>query len=115
MLETADCDAPGRDPALAVGMVQAWQARYVARRTRHAKLSAEAARWVDQRTTRHLGSVAWSRFCDLLDARIKAADPVLAEQRRREKEATKRVTVSRTNDEGMKTLTVHAARPPRSS
>ncbi len=106
VLQTADCDAPGRDPALAAGMVQAWQARYVARRCRHAKLSAEAARWVDQRTTKHLGDQAWSRFQELVDARIKAADPVLAEQRRREREATKRVTVSRTNDEGLKSLTV---------
>ncbi len=106
VLETAQCDTPGADPAMAAGMVQAWQARWVARRCRHANLSCEAARWVDQRTTRHLGDQAWSRFCELVDARIKAADPALAEARRRAKEASKRVTVSRTNDEGMKTLTV---------
>ena len=104
--ETAAADAPGADPARAVGMVQAWQATYVARRCRNAGLSLEAARWVDARTTKDLGRQAWSRFTETLEARIKAADPVLAERRRREKEATRRVTVSRTNDEGMKSLTV---------
>jgi hypothetical protein len=104
--ETAGCDAEGRDPALAAGMVQAWQATYVARRCHHAKLSLEAARWVDERTADDLGRQAWSRFQDTLDARIKEADPALAEQKRREKEASKRVTVSQTNSDGMKSLTV---------
>ncbi len=104
--ETAACDDPGGDPALAAGMVQAWQATYVARRVRHAGLSAEAARWVDARTAKDLGRQAWSRFQDTLEARIKAADPVLAERRRRAKEASRRVSVSRTSPEGMKSLTV---------
>ncbi|MGN6128773.1 MAG: proline-rich domain-containing protein [Nocardioidaceae bacterium] len=104
--EAATADAPGADPALAVGLVQAWQATYVARRFRAAGLSAEAARWVDARTTRHLGRQAWTRFTETLEARIKAADPVLAERRRRAREATRRVSVSRTNDEGLKSLTV---------
>ncbi len=106
VVETASCDAPGHDPALAAGMVQAWQATFVARRCRNAKLCREAAQWVDEQTAHALGRQAWTRFAETLDGKIKDADPALAERRRREREAAKRVTVSRTNDEGMKSLTV---------
>jgi len=61
---------------------------------------------VDERTATDLGRQPWSRFQDTLDARIKEADPALAEQKRREKEASKRVTVSQSNSDGMKSLTV---------
>jgi len=103
---TAACDSPGHDPALATGCVQAWQATWVARRCRAAGLSLEAAQWVDDHTTDHIGTQAWTRFQGTVDARIKQADPALAEQKRLAKEAAKRVTVSATNEHGMKTLTV---------
>ena len=104
--QTAACDAPGTDPALAAAMVQAWQATWVARRCRAAKLSLEATRWLDARTSDNLGRQAWSRFQDTVDARIKEADPALAEEKRLAKETAKRVTVSAVNEQGMKTLTV---------
>ncbi len=78
----------------------------MARRCRLAGLSAPAARWVDARTAEDLGRQPWGRFTETLEARIKAADPALAEQRRREKQATRRVSLSPTNAEGMKSLTV---------
>ena len=106
LAETARADQGGADPALAVGLPQDWQALKVARACRNAGLSREAARWVDARTTRDLGVLPWARFETKLAARILQADPALAEERRRAAEGTKRVSVSRTDDDGLKSLTV---------
>jgi hypothetical protein len=68
---------------LTAGRVRVWQARHVASRTRSTGVSRAHAREVDETTTPYISSLPWGRFQDLLEARIIAADPEAAEQRRR--------------------------------
>jgi hypothetical protein len=60
------------------GQVLAYQARGIAKATRH--LTAEQAGWVDQKLAPALGALSWGRVQTLLEAAIVEADPVGAEQ-----------------------------------
>jgi len=105
VLDTATCDRVDRE-ATAAACPQGWQARWVARRCRAAGLSLEAAQWVDRQSAHLLGSMAWGAVKDRVNELVLRADPALAEERRRAREAERKVVVSRTNDDGMKRLVI---------
>ena len=50
--------------------------------------------------------MAWSRFTERVEELVLRADPALAEEKRRAREAARQVVVSRTNAEGMKRLVI---------
>jgi hypothetical protein len=82
-------------------------ARHVARKTR--ELSIEQARYVDDRVAESAdGRLPWSRFEDLVDASIVAADPAAA--RAREEAAAKEqfAKATRSNEHGMRGFYVRA-------
>ncbi|HET6653603.1 MAG TPA: DUF222 domain-containing protein [Nocardioides sp.] len=94
--------------ALMAGQVRVWQARHVASRTRATGLSLAQARQVDAATTPYLATLPWGRFVDLLEARIIAADPDAAEQRRVAAELERFVVTGQSNEHGLKTLVAKA-------
>ena len=67
------------------GEVPAGRARHVVHQTHH--LGRAAAGQVDAAVTGYLTTLAWSRFCRVLEAAIIAADPATAEARRRAAES----------------------------
>ena len=66
------------------------------------------AREVDAATTPYLATLPWGRFVDLLEARIIAADPDAAEQRRVTAELERFVITGQSNEHGLKTLVAKA-------
>jgi hypothetical protein len=69
---------PGLWARVQAGEVRASYARHVARRTRD--LDPDQTAYVDERVTESAdGRIPWSRFTDLVDAAIIAADPAAAE------------------------------------
>ncbi|HET6653523.1 MAG TPA: DUF222 domain-containing protein [Nocardioides sp.] len=94
--------------ALLSGQLRVWQARHVASRTRATGLSLAQARAVDEATTPYLATLPWGRFQDLLEARIIAADPDAAEQRRIAAELERFVVTGQSNEHGLKTLVAKA-------
>ncbi|HET6652275.1 MAG TPA: DUF222 domain-containing protein [Nocardioides sp.] len=94
--------------ALTAGQVRVWQARHVASRTRATGLTLAQARQVDETTTPYLTTLPWGRFVDLLEARIIAADPDAAEQRRIAAELDRFVVTGQSNEHGLKTLVAKA-------
>ena len=95
--------------ALLAGRVRVWQARHVASRTRAVGLTEAQARALDEATTPYLESLPWGRFLDLLEARIVAADPAAAEQRRVEAELDRFVVTGQSTEHGLKTLIARAS------
>jgi hypothetical protein len=82
-------------------------ARHVARRTRD--LSAEQARYVDERVAESAdGRLAWSRFEDLVDASIVAADPVAARAREVEAAMEQFAKPTHSNEHGMRGFYIRA-------
>ena len=61
---------------------------------------------MDRQCAHLLGSMAWGGFKDKVDELVLRADPALAEERRRVREAERKVVVSRTNEDGMKRLVI---------
>ena len=94
--------------AVVSGAVRVWQARHVASRTRSVGLSREQAGWVDAQVTPYLGSLPWSRFTDLLEARIVAADPAAAEARRVAAALERFVATGRCTEYGLRTVVARA-------
>jgi hypothetical protein len=88
--------------------VRVWQARHVASRTRTTGLTLAQAREVDECTTPYLSTLSWGRFLDLLEARIIAADPAAAEQRRLAAELERFVVTGQSTEHGLKTLVAKA-------
>ncbi len=86
------------------GRVRVWQAREVARRTRATGLSLDQARWVAAQVTPYLGRLSWSRFCQLLEARIVQADPDAAEARRQAAALERFVSTGQSNEYGLSTI-----------
>ncbi len=94
--------------AVLEGGVEAWKARKVAARLRSVGLTREQARWVDTQVTPYLGSLPWSRLCDLLEAKIIEADPDAAEARRVAAALDRFVRTGQSNDYGLSTILVRA-------
>jgi hypothetical protein len=105
-------DVRHRHPALwaaAQGLdAPVWQAREVAKRTRVAGLTLDQARWVDTQTTPYLGTLAWTKFLELVEAKIIEADPESAEARRRAAAMDQFVATGQCNEYGLKTLVAKA-------
>lgn len=91
------------------GSARVWQARHVASRTRAVGLTLEQARWVDAQTTPYLGSLPWSRFQDLLEAKIVEVDPEAAEARRVAAALERFVATGQCDEYGLKTVVAKAA------
>ena len=85
-----------------------WQARQVASRTRSVGLTFEQARWVDGETTPYLASLQWSRFQDLLEAKIIEADPEAAQARADAAAMERFVATGQCNEYGLKTVIAKA-------
>lgn len=94
--------------AVTAGDARVWQARQVASRTRSVGLSREQARWVDAQVAPYLASLPWSRFIDLLEARIVEADPDAAQARRVAAALERFVATGQCNEYGLKTVVARA-------
>ncbi len=90
------------------GQARFWQARQVARATHAAGLDRDRARWVDARTTPHLGRVSWGRMLGLVEAAVVAADPDTAEERRLAAQLDRFVRTGQCNDYGVATVYARA-------
>src|SRR4051794_3422647 len=105
-------DLQFRHPVLWAGLGQGrgrvWKARKVARMTYAAGLSLEQARWGDARVADYVDSLPWSRFLDLVAARIIEVDPAAAEARRLAAEMERFVCTGQSNEHGLKTLIARA-------
>ena len=104
-----DCmNLPHRHPLLWArtddAQVPAWKAREVAKRADVTNLSRDQARWVDEQTTPYISTLPWTRFSDLLDAKIIEADPAAADARRRAAAAERFVHTGQCNEFGLKTI-----------
>jgi hypothetical protein len=93
--------------AAQAGQVPAYQARHIAKATRH--LSAAQAAVVDQRIARSLGAVSWGRLQTLLEAAILAADPEGAERAAAAAAQERFVRLGHTSQHGLKLIIARAA------
>ncbi len=93
--------------AVRAGHVRAWKARRVAHETR--RLSLDAARQVDAVIDGVIGSVSWTRFENVLVAKIAEADPAGEEARAAAYEAERFVRSGRATENGLKLLVARAA------
>ena len=90
--------------------VRAPYARFVARRTRD--LDVEQAAYVDARVAESAdGRIPWSRFEDLVEAAIKAADPVAAAQREQAAAEHQFAEPTRSTEDGMRGFYIRCAFP----
>jgi hypothetical protein len=93
--------------AAQAGQAPTYQARAVAKTTRH--LSLEHAAAVDARIAPSLGAVPWGRLQTLLEAAIYQADPAAAEQQAAAAARERFVRLGRTSDHGLKLIIARAA------
>ncbi len=93
--------------AAQAGQVPAYQARMIAKATRH--LTVEQAAAVDARIAPSLGALPWGRVQTLLDAAIVEADPAGAEQRAADAAKERFVRLGRTSEHGLKLIIARAA------
>ncbi len=91
------------------GSARVWQARQVASRTRAVGLTREQAAWVDAQVTPYLASLPWSRFTDLLEAKIVEVDPAAAQARADAAAMERFVATGQCNEYGLKTVVAKAA------
>ena len=90
--------------------VKASYARFVARRTRD--LDVEQAAYVDARVAQSAdGRIPWSRLEELVEAAIKAADPVAAEERERAAAERQFAEPTRSTEDGMRGFYIRCAFP----
>jgi hypothetical protein len=87
--------------------VPAYQARVIAKATRHLTLEQTAA--VDARIAPSLGALSWGRVQTLLDAAIVEADPAGAEQRAVDAARERFVRLGRKSEHGLKLIIARAA------
>ena len=92
--------------AVQAGQVPAYQARVIAKATRH--LSIEQAGWVDQKLAPALGALPWGRVQTLLDAAIIEADPDGAEQQAADAARERFVRLGRKSEHGLKLIIARA-------
>lgn len=95
--------------ALGEGQGRVWQARKVSRLCATAGLALDQARWVDDVTTPYIGSLPWTRFESLVEAKIIEADPQSAEQRRQAAALARFVRTGQSDEHGLKTLVARAS------
>lgn len=81
--------------AVTRGEVEDWKARSVVRATRDAALPLPAARWVDDHTISALVGLPFGPAMKVVEAKVIAADPELAEARRRVKAEAHYVGIGR--------------------
>ena len=93
--------------AAQAGQVPAYQARAIAKATRH--LTLEQAASVDARIAPSLGAVSWGRMQTLLEAAIYEADPDGAEQQAAAAAQERFVRLGRNSEHGLKLIIARAA------
>jgi Domain of unknown function (DUF222) len=93
--------------AAQAGQVPAYQARMIAKATRHLTLELAAA--VDARIAPSLGALPWGRLQTLMEAAIVEADPDGAEQRAADAAQERFVRLGRTSEHGLKLIIARAA------
>ena len=93
--------------AAQAGQAPAYQARTIAKATRHLTLEQAAA--VDARIAPSLGALPWGRVQTLLEAAIVEADPAGAEQRAADAAQERFVRLGRTSEHGLKLIIARAA------
>jgi Domain of unknown function (DUF222) len=93
--------------AAQAGQVPAYQARTIAKATRH--LSVEQAGQVDHKLAPALGAVPWGRLETLLEAAIVDADPDGAERRAADAATERFVRLGRKTEHGLKLIIARAA------
>jgi hypothetical protein len=89
------------------GHVRVWKARKVAHATRH--LSLEAAGRVDAEIDGLISALSWTRFDNVLTAKITETDPVGEEARAAAYEAERFVRSGRTTEHGLRLVVARAA------
>ncbi len=94
--------------ALAAGRGRVWQAREVVGMCLRAGLDVDRVGWVDAVTTPYLGSLPWSRFEALVEAKIIEADPAAAGQRARAAAMARFVRTGRMNEHGIRSVYARA-------
>jgi hypothetical protein len=87
--------------------VPAYQARMIAKATRHLTLEQTAA--VDARIAPSLGALPWGRLQTLMEAAIVEADPDGAEQRAADAAQERFVRLGRKSEHGLKLIIARAA------
>jgi hypothetical protein len=92
--------------AARAGQVPAYQARTIAKATRHLTLEQTAA--VDARMAPSLGALPWRRAQTLLEAAIVAADPDGAEQQAADAARERFVRLGRKSEHGLKLIIARA-------
>src|SRR5215211_3736055 len=92
--------------AAQAGQVPAYQARTIAKATRH--LTVEQAAFVDQRIAPALGALPWGRVQTLLEAAIVEADPDGAEQHAAAAARERFVRLGRKSEHGLKLIIARA-------
>jgi Domain of unknown function (DUF222) len=93
--------------AAQAGQVPAYQARHIARATRH--LTAEQASWVDEQLAPSLGALSWGRLQTIVEAKIIEADQVGAEQQAALASQQRFVRLGRTSEYGLKLIIARAS------
>ena len=89
--------------------VKASYARYVAKKTRERNLSLEQAIYVDSRVAESAdGRITWSRFEVLVEAAIKAADPIAAKEREAEAARQQFAKATRSDEHGNRGFFIRA-------
>ena len=92
--------------ATRTGQAPAYQARYLARSTRH--LTPDQARWVDTELAPALGAVPFGRLQTLTEAKTYAADPAAADAAAAQAAAERFVRLGRTTEHGLKLIIARA-------
>jgi hypothetical protein len=92
--------------AAQAGQVPAYQARTIAKATRH--LTIDQAAVVDARIAPSLGALPWGRVQTLLEAAIVEADPDGAEQQAAAAAKERFVRLGRTSEHGLKLIIARA-------
>jgi hypothetical protein len=92
--------------AAQAGHVPAYQARHIAKATRH--LTLDQAALVDHKITPSLGAVSFGRLQTLLEAVIYEADPIRAEEAAAVVAQDRFVRLGRTSEHGLKLIIARA-------
>jgi hypothetical protein len=93
---------------IAEGRIRVWVASKVARRCAAARLTLEQALWVDSQTTPYLPTLPMTRFFQLVEARIAAADPEGAAARAEAEALARFVRAGATDEHGLRTFVARA-------
>ena len=86
-----------------------WQARKVAARTRSLSLTWAQTLWVDAQVASYARSLPWTRFWDLVEAKIVEVDPEAAQARADAAAMERFVATGQCNEYGLKTVIAKAS------